>query len=360
MKTQSGVEQIERTIYIRADGNENIASGHIMRCLSIAGEITSLGGNVVFILADESPVALLKGKSIPYHILHSDWKNLETETDSLISYLQQEKAKIILVDSYSATREYLENLGKYVGVVYIDDYVDSVLPVRAIVHYSVFDSSRKLMIEKQKTSKYPELLWGADYIPLRKEFSHVTYKVRKEVCTVLITTGGADRLGMGVALTEALLKKEGFQNLQFHIIAGAFYPDLPRLKELEAKNKQIRVLTDVTNMSEQMTASDVAISAGGTTLYELAACGIPTICFEVADNQNGAWAWDQNDCMIFAGNAEENKEECINNCIAALTRYMSGYEERVRKSNRIRKIIDGKGAFRIAEYILKKTGGLEL
>ena len=48
------------TIYIRADMNEVIATGHIMRCLSIADAAKEMGKETVFIVADEKPIEILK------------------------------------------------------------------------------------------------------------------------------------------------------------------------------------------------------------------------------------------------------------------------------------------------------------
>jgi len=41
-------------------------------------------------------------------------------------------------------------------------------------------------------------------------------------------------------------------------------------------------------MSEIMLKCDVAVTAGGSTMYELAACGIPMVTFIYADNQRPA------------------------------------------------------------------------
>lgn len=51
-------------LYIRTDMNEQIATGHIMRCISIADALTVAGEAVTFILADEQAVDLLKQLSL--------------------------------------------------------------------------------------------------------------------------------------------------------------------------------------------------------------------------------------------------------------------------------------------------------
>ena len=46
-------------IYIRVDMNEIIATGHVMRCLSVADAAREIGKETIFIVADEKPVELL-------------------------------------------------------------------------------------------------------------------------------------------------------------------------------------------------------------------------------------------------------------------------------------------------------------
>lgn len=47
-------------LYIRADMNNVIATGHMMRCLSIADAATKFGESTTFILADEQAVELIR------------------------------------------------------------------------------------------------------------------------------------------------------------------------------------------------------------------------------------------------------------------------------------------------------------
>jgi spore coat polysaccharide biosynthesis predicted glycosyltransferase SpsG len=51
------------------------------------------------------------------------------------------------------------------------------------------------------------------------------------------------------------------------------------------KNRNVVLHENVSKMSEIMLRSDISISAGGSTLYELCACGTPTLGMVIADNQ---------------------------------------------------------------------------
>ena len=58
-----------------------------------------------------------------------------------------------------------------------------------------------------------------------------------------------------------------------------------QLKEMEHQYPPIKIHKNITNMSDYMRGCEMAVSAGGTTLFELCACGIPTVCFSFAENQ---------------------------------------------------------------------------
>ena len=49
-----------KKVWIKANGNGIIATGHIRRCMTIAKELSDLGADTEFILSDESSADLLK------------------------------------------------------------------------------------------------------------------------------------------------------------------------------------------------------------------------------------------------------------------------------------------------------------
>ena len=108
-------------IYIRADMNEIIATGHIMRCLAVADAAKEMGKETIFITADEKPVEMLRSRGYEPIILHTEWNNMESELESLILLIQKESITKLLVDSYQVTKEYLAKLEKYTEVYYLDD-----------------------------------------------------------------------------------------------------------------------------------------------------------------------------------------------------------------------------------------------
>ncbi|MGN0153923.1 MAG: UDP-2,4-diacetamido-2,4,6-trideoxy-beta-L-altropyranose hydrolase [Lachnospiraceae bacterium] len=346
-----------KTIYIRVDGNEIIATGHVMRCLSVAEQLRELGLEVVFIVADNRPGELIQSRNFQMHVLYSVWDDLNQETEQLCEYIIQHRVKVLLLDSYYVTKEYLQKLSQYTKIVYIDDLFRFDYAVHTLINYSAFAGSERYRELYGRENRMPEMLLGSAYIPLRKEFAYQPYSMHELVKKVLVTTGGTDQLNVTGNILDKVIEHGALMQLEYHVIIGCFNQNKEHLYALGQQYSNIQLHENITNMSDWMRECDIAISAGGTTLYELCACGIPTICLEVADNQDGAVNWEKNDYMQYAGNAYKNMESCVKKCIEALYMYNEHQEIRERRSRRMQELVDGNGAKRIAEYMDKIMEG---
>lgn len=339
-------------IYIRVDGNEMIATGHVMRCLSIAEEIKKRGAEVTFIVADDKPEELIKSRGFRVDILNTVWNKLEEETVILCTYLKEHNVNVLLLDSYYVTENYLRELSHCTKVIYIDDLHRFAYPVNTVINYNPFTDVGLYKRLYWDSSINPQLLIGSRYVPLREEFALKSFKVEQQVKKVLITTGGTDQLDIAGSLLQIIMRNSELCQLEYHVIVGCFSQNKERLHLLAELYPNIYLHENVNNMAEWMRICDVAVSAAGTTAYELCACGIPSVCLEVADNQEGAKIWGEEGYMLYAGNAGRENKRCLEQCIEALLFYKGHYVERIEKSIKMQSLVDGYGAKRIAEYIL--------
>ena len=87
--------------YIRADGNEKIGMGHVMRCLTIAEALGRLGEEVLFLTADEKPVMLIKERGFSVKVLYVRYDDMEAELPQTAKLLAEnreaEKPKILVL-----------------------------------------------------------------------------------------------------------------------------------------------------------------------------------------------------------------------------------------------------------------------
>ena len=87
-------------VLFRADANEHIGTGHVMRCLSIAKAFAEHGENVKFITADHAVDRLIQQAGFDSFCLDSDWSLLENELPLLKSQIEKHNPSLLMVDSY--------------------------------------------------------------------------------------------------------------------------------------------------------------------------------------------------------------------------------------------------------------------
>ena len=326
--------------------NAQIAMGHIMRCLSIADALHGLGEPVRFILADEQAVSLLKQRGYDAIVLHTKWNHMEEELPVLSQVIQNEHIEKMLIDSYQVTQRYLTELSKLVTIFYIDDLKLFEYPVDAVICYANYWKKFQYKINGTRTT----YLLGMKYVPLKQAFWNCEAKIISEKANnLLILTGGSDPFNVTEQILDSI---DTYQFQTIDVICGIYNTNYNKFVKKYENNKNIKFHQAVNNIEQYMKKADIAISAGGTTLYELCAIGTPAISFSFADNQLDNVRQFQEDGLIdYSGDARMNDiAGTIDQC---LIRYRNDFELRKEKSEKMQKMVDGKGAIHLAEALLK-------
>ena len=322
-----------------------------MRCLSIASCMKNAGIVCVFIAADENAKKIVSSNGFEVICLNSQWDDLDKETEQLVKVVQEYKIDKLLMDSYYVTKQYLERLMAYTQLIYIDDMSFFRNSVSMVINYNIY----------YEIFSYPEvyrgtdtqLLLGCNYAPLRDEFKSVKPSCREMVKKILITTGGTDPYNVAGKLLRMIIEDNLFKGIEFYVVVGKLNSYMDYLKELSEKSNSIILQQDVKNMSVLMSDCDIAITAGGSTMYELCACGVPAICFSFADNQlYGVKGFESAGLMAYAGDIRDSEEECISNLITNIEEYINNPKTRKDRSMNMRKKVDGKGASRIVKAVV--------
>jgi UDP-2,4-diacetamido-2,4,6-trideoxy-beta-L-altropyranose hydrolase len=327
-------------ILIRADANEIIGTGHVMRCLSIARAFAMSGHDVLFVTADHMGDGLINSAGFKTVCLDSAWTEMDKEPIKEI--IDMHPSSLLIVDSYHVTEDYFRRLSNNIRLAYIDDMNSGVWDVDYLINYNIYGSTLDYSSYKTKRTT---LLLGPDYAPLRQEFQDVPEHAIKQVTNVLISAGGSDPEN----ITEKIMANicPQMSNVKFHIIVGALNPWLNRIKSMAKRNTIIHI--NEKHMANMMQKCDIAISAAGFTLYELCACGIPTITYTLADNQMFAIKdFKKKDIMISTGDCRDNPE-FINQLANDLEDLCNDYQLRKEISLRMQKLVDGNGAHRIVQ-----------
>lgn len=345
---------------IRADGNAKIGAGHLMRCLTVAEALRrrlAPPEEVLFLCADEESAELAESRGFRAGVLHTDYRRPEEEAGLWDFWINSAKGGAqdglsngvpnrILVDSYYVTDAYLAALRNYGEVFLMDDMQRHAYPVDGIVNYNLF--AEEAVYRRLYAGRRVRLFLGGSYVPLREQFRDVPYRVKDAVRDVLITTGGGDEDNLAQAVLDAVYGRD----LVYHVLVGRFSPHFESWRRRASETENLRIHYDVQDMAELIGACDLAVSAGGSTLYELAAVGVPLICFSYAENQEalveyigetrsagcaGAWRRDA------AGTVERIKTLFAQLC--------GDLSLRRQYSERERLLVDGRGADRLAEAL---------
>ncbi len=205
----------------------------------------------------------------------------------------------------------------------------------------------------------PESYCSPEFIPLRKEFQNINKKERKisrNVKKILVTLGGSDTYGFTPNVVHALSRVPS--DVEITVITGpAFQHTVQFNRAIREAGRQFSILKNVDNMSEIMFSSDIAVCSGGITLFELACAGTPpvVICGEPFEEETAARMQDNG----FGINLGFGEKVEVSSILKAIDSLMKNYNLRLEMSSRGKELVDGMGAKRMAEVILRKMGELK-
>lgn len=340
---------------IRADGNAKIGAGHLMRCMTVAEELASLRGRdtVRFVCADKESAVLAEEHGFFTCVLGTDYREMEAEIPMWRELLEElsdgrnSTGCTLLVDSYFVTDRYLSELRKLGFVVLMDDMGSGCYPVDCVVNYNAFADERKY--RKLYRNRDVRLLVGGSYAPVRRQFLNVSYELRETVQNVLITTGGGDSENIAGRILGRLDDGELF----FHLVTGRFNPHFRELEKLAESRSNILLYHDVKDMAGLMRQCDVAVTAAGSTVYELAAVGVPFVCFSCAQNQEALADYVEDVGMAASAGAwHKDADSVLERLAEVFGELLVTPERREMYHCRCRGLIDGKGARRLAETLV--------
>ena len=256
----------------------------------------------------------------------------------------------ILVDSYYVTEKYLAALKSRITTIYMDDIYAFSYPVDMLINYNIY--GEEMGYEKDAAFADTKLLLGTEYVPLREEFLAGEQQRTAANCGILITTGGSDSFNLAGQLLMEAMKYDALKEKEYHVVSGSLNPHIGELQALAEKHENIHIHCNVTNMAELMAESEVALSAGGSTLYELCAMGVPVIAFSFAENQERlVQTFVKRGIAQYGGNYRTDGNKMIQNTIAGLETLLEDENLQTEYREKARTLVDGKGADRIAEAI---------
>lgn len=337
----------DETLVIRADASLEVGAGHVMRALAVANAWQDAGGRCR-LLSRPLPPALverMRQADVSLDVLPASPGGLE-DAHATVAALRESDARWVCADGYhldAAWQRAVVDGGA--RLLFFDDNGHC---ERYAAHLVLNQNAHAHSIDYAPRHPRTRVLRGPKFAQLRREFlQHRGRPARQPDVArrVLVAFGGSDPRSMVLRLLRAWLRR-GPPNVVVTAVTGALNPDTAAIMRLvEGSRGRLRALPFVHDMPSLIAASDLAISAAGSTTYELASMGVPTVLVTVAVNQIlGAREMHRLGAAVLAGDGAGLDFDALVQTAGGL---LSDLQRRQTLSERARSVVDGRGGLRL-------------
>lgn len=330
-------------LVIRADADGRIGMGHVMRCLALAQSWIGFGGTVRLACTAVPPAIAER-----YHaegaevVLHDRWP-----PQDLV-----DAAAAVVVDGLEIADADLAALAEEAPpLAIIDDMGHRPAYPGALVVNQNLHASHRLYAGKSDA----RLCLGPGWGLLRREFRPTGAEPRPMpdfASRLLVLMGGADPKGYSALALDAVAAaaERIAGEPEVILVVGAANPALPDLERRAALLPvRIDVRHDVRDMAGLLGSVDLAVSAAGSTVLEMAVLGVPMIIGAQNESEVGpAAALARTGAAVDIGPLEDLDPAVLVETVTALA---LDPERRSKLAENARTLVDGLGADRVAATI---------
>lgn len=258
-------------VLFRADASVAGGAGHVMRAIGLAQEFVARGAAVEFCHRSLTPMVYARLEDEGFSMLALD------DGVALSDLAKDRGATTVVVDLGEAlTPSMLE--GVAAQTVVVDDLGQSfTIPPTLVVNQNLHASRTVYEGVEER-----DVLRGPEYMLFRNEFlraSRPNADSRDASDRVLLMLGGTDPLRLLSPLAAALAER---LSAPVDVVASADHPDLDALRRTASSYGTLNLHHDVADMASLMVRARVAVTSGGTSVWELAALGVPALVGSVA------------------------------------------------------------------------------
>jgi len=342
----------QQEVLFRFDCGPSIGMGHAVRCLAVASTLSKFGVRCTIAHSESSTDYL------PCHLLHGMKTLAIPDGKELLEFLplvSEPVPNILVIDHYGEARRNLSAaIFKDTNKVLFDDfktYTD--LPCDILINPNTKSG--------QTDSPSYRCLLGPRYAPIRDEIHQMASQWTpafqadtEDVC--LISIGATDPLNLTSSIMQALAQNPERHKFEFVIVLSSSAPHLEDVKALctsLASELRVNLLVDAENMGALYLQAHCCIGAAGSSAWERCCVGLPTAQLVVADNQLHIQEELRAMGAIVNLPLPDDRQffNVISDFLGSAARRDSAF---LSLSNCSKKVVDGRGAQRIAQAISGK------
>lgn len=297
-------------IAFRTDSSQQIGTGHLMRCLTLADELARRGHETLFVCRDLAgnlaPLVSERGHVLislpapaasddltpePGEVLaHAAWLVVSQAQDAeeTAEALKRTSTPFdwLVVDHYALDARWETRLRPQCRrILVIDDLADRRHDCDLLLDQNLhrdMETRYQGLVPKHCAS-----LLGPKLALLRPEFGVARRAMRPrsgEVNRVLVFFGGVDASNETFKTLEAL-DLIANPRIAVDVVIGRTNPHREMLEAYCAQRPQIFLHIQTDRIAELMAAADLAVGGGGVATWERCALGLPALVWAQAENQ---------------------------------------------------------------------------
>ncbi|SFJ77633.1 UDP-2,4-diacetamido-2,4,6-trideoxy-beta-L-altropyranose hydrolase [Halobacillus dabanensis] len=310
-------------IGFRVDASINDGTGHVMRCLTLADELRELGAEVFFMCRRRPGdlVEFIQNQGYPvYEMTGADQVSWEEDAVRVIQILDHAGVvDWLVVDNYELDARWEKAIRPHVKkLMVIDDLADRPHDCDLLLDQNLYKK-----MEVRYTGLVPEratLLLGPAYTLLRREFLQASPLERERDGTVrriLVSFGGSDPTNETLKTLQAIERLEITPEVD--VVIGESHPYKQAIIRFCDRNDKMELHIQTKEMARHMECADLAIGAGGSSVWERCYMELPSLIIETAPNQTEVISsLLEKGAIFYLGKSAEVNVEHLSQCLAKL------------------------------------------
>ncbi len=336
-----------KKLFIRADSSALIGTGHLKRCLTLVEGLRRYYPEPTFLVNSETRELF---PTLANEFLTLDVPFFQTEVEEaeyLLANVSGLKDALVVVDHYQLNASWEKLLSAAGNLIVVIDDLGRRHQANLIIDQNFRSNYQSWYLDSQPQAK---LLLGLDYCLINQSYTKDLFlpDYQDRSTRVLINYGGSNVRDL-VESSVLACQQKIVDSWEVDLVVGSNLKADQTLKSL-IQGANFKYHSSLPTLANLMADSQLAVGAGGTSHWERFFIGLPSVVFTIAENQRQI-NQDLADAgyIHYLGNGQDYDFSKLPKVLNSLIKQP---EAREHLHQRCRKLVDGRGAKRIASEIV--------
>jgi spore coat polysaccharide biosynthesis predicted glycosyltransferase SpsG len=345
---------MSRLVMAYASGSKAIGVGHVTRQLDLLRAFQRVGDQRVLLLTHDDPAVrmLVESSPVPCQYMQKGQRGQDVAAMIRLAVKQHAPDVFVLDDLDLDLDETLPSFLMDAVACYLA-ITDDTYPRKPVCHICANGNPN------QRTEWYRdadgEWLLGPSYFVLPEAVAAARNHIRplaKHPKRLLVSLGGSDHndLLCGIADHVSFFPRE----LEILLVSGPGSGLEDRIAATVKKHAagNVKVVPFIAEFSSALIHADIALTAGGNTLFQRLALGTPGVTICQLDRQNEiASSYEQLGCNVNLGMGVDVQP---NDVVSAIVDLMDDHDRRMKQREVGMHLVDGRGAERVVARVSER------